>query len=99
MTDARVQVVTVAPEPANVAGRDVRPSEQVLLLARRQALLLELSAIEDYLGMPKSVVTQASLRDRIPRCVSGVIESYLRIALTPAQRDELRERIAASIRG
>jgi hypothetical protein len=36
--------------------RVVTASERTLLLARRQAILIELGGIEDYLGMERSVV-------------------------------------------
>lgn len=36
--------------------RVITTSERTLLLARRQAILIELGGIEDYLGMERSVV-------------------------------------------
>jgi hypothetical protein len=36
--------------------RVITASERTLLLARRQAILIELGGIEDYLGMERSVI-------------------------------------------
>lgn len=39
--------------------RVITSSERAMLLSRRQALIIELGSIEDYLGMDRSVVPQS----------------------------------------
>lgn len=73
MTDPRTEppglAATLPPPPDN--GRDghatrvraILPDrDRVLLLARRQALLIELGALETYLGLERSVIPK-HLRD------------------------------------
>ena len=63
--------MTAATEPATVTDR-----ERTLLMARRQAIIIDLGAIEDYLGLERSIVprrkreqpaTPVELRDKFDR--------------------------------
>lgn len=73
-TSPRVAALTV---PAEEVGRErvraILPErDRTLLLARRQALLIELGALEVYLGLERSVIPR-HLRpdDHLPRRVEG----------------------------
>ncbi len=63
--------MSAATEPATVTDR-----ERTLLMARRQAIIIDLGAIEDYLGLERSIVprrkreqpaTPVELRDKFDR--------------------------------
>ena len=49
-------------EPKLTLIRSISDAERMLLMARRQAILLELRGIEDYLGMERSIETKREKR-------------------------------------
>lgn len=53
-------LMATAPQPTP----QLAPHEQKLLLVRRQALLLELAAVEDCLGMPRSAEPRKERREQ-----------------------------------
>lgn len=57
-------------EPLKIITTDERPTtdaERRLWLTRRQAIIMELGAIEDYLDMPRSIVPRRK-REESCRC-------------------------------
>lgn len=68
----RMNAPSPQPTPPQLA-----PHERVLLMVRRQALLLELAAVEDCLGMLRSAEPRKERRnqrerDRVQQCVEAV---------------------------
>ena len=53
--------MSAATEPATVTDR-----ERTLLMARRQAIIIDLGAIEDYLGLERSIVPRRKREPRPP---------------------------------
>ena len=43
-------------EPKLTLIRSISDAERMLLMARRQAIIIELGSIEDYLGMDRSII-------------------------------------------
>jgi hypothetical protein len=71
--------------------------DRTLLLARRQALLIELGALEAYLGIERSVSTRTELKGRIAATMLAVVERQLGVRLSPSERELLRDGLATCL--
>jgi len=49
-------------EPKLTLIRSISDAERMLLMARRQAIIIELGSIEDYLGMERSIIPKREKR-------------------------------------
>ena len=82
------------------APPEIEEARKKWLMSKRQTLIMELGAIEDYLGMDRSIVPKHKKGEFVDALIFGMMRlGILPIALSSEQSDRLHDFIIARLNG
>ena len=77
--------MSAATEPATVTEQERR-----YLMARRQSLIIDLGAIEDYLGLSRSIIKKDDQRVRVIRMLDALTPGWELVLPTDGEHGDLK---------